>query len=331
MSHASTSNSSSHPDTAWQLLPVAADLRQAADNWLEWLAKERRASTHTVAAYRFDVSAFITFMAEHRGAAISINTLSALQLADFRAWLAHEAERGQDAASRARAVSAVRSLLRRLDSMGIMHNPAIDLLRTPRLSRRLPHPLSEGSALQLITEAENNNADTPWLALRDTALLLLLYGAGLRLGEALGLMHSDLADLPRRESITVRGKGNKQRTVPLLPIIKDALSRYLAACPTLTAHSTSPVFLGVKCGRLNPAVAERCMRQLRHTLGLPDSATPHALRHSFATHMLASGADLRVLQELLGHSSLSTTQVYTRIEDAGLAATYRAAHPRAKR
>ncbi len=305
------------------------ELREAAERWLNWLDEERRSARRTVEAYRSDIDGFLRFVAGHIGKTPSLAVLSSLSLSDFRAWLAHEAGRGQDAASRARAASAVRGLFRWLDRNEIAHNPAIGLLRSPKLARRLPRPVTEKNADDLIAEAESE-PETEWIRRRDAALLTLLYGGGLRLGEALSLNHRDIAG---RETITVSGKGQKQRIVPILPEVRRAVDGYLAACPWPTKDDDGkrPLFLGARGGRLNPAVAERQMRKLRRGLGLPETATPHALRHSFATHMLADGADLRALQELLGHSSLSTTQLYTKIEDAGLANTYRAAHPRAKR
>ena len=212
-----------------------------------------------------------------------------------------------------------------MDRSGLMHNPAIDLLKMPKASRRLPRPVSEKEAQDLVSLASNSLEDS-WIGLRDEALFTVLYGAGLRLGEALGLTRADVA---RGDRITVTGKGNKQRNVPLLPIVRATIEKYLAACP-YAIEGDKPVFVGARGEKLNPAVAERSLRSLRRQLGLPDTVTPHALRHSFATHLLASGADLRSLQELLGHSSLSTTQLYTKVDIQQLSNVYRAAHPRAK-
>lgn len=304
-------------------LPIAADARAALENWLDWLAKERRASRHTVAAYARDISAFIQFTSEHNGKAPGLNNLAALELGDFRSWLAWLAQRELTAASRARAVAALRSWYRWLDRTGQMHNDAVNLLRLPKIEKRMPRPLASTEAVAL-TESTAITVDEPWLAARDQALFMLLYGAGLRLGEALALNHGDLSGGDR---LVVRGKGNKQRIVPLLPQIKAALAAYGKIKPFAT-DLDAPVFTGARGKRLNPGVAERQMRVLRAVLGLPDTATPHALRHSFATHLLASGADLRSLQELLGHASLSTTQLYTKVATTELMQIYQAAHPR---
>ncbi len=306
-------------------LPLAADARQALLEWVEWLASERRAAVHTVAAYERDIAQFIAFAAEHGGGDVSINKLSALELSDFRSWLSWLAGRGLTASSRARAVAALRGWLRWMDRSGRMHNDAINLLRLPKVVRRMPRPVTADEA-EALTDAAAIQDMEPWLAARDEALLLLLYGAGLRLGEALSLDHRDLE---ATERLVVRGKGNKERVVPVLPVVREAIMAYIKTKPYAAAPDT-PVFIGARGKRLNPGVAERQMRQLRQQLGLPDTATPHALRHSFATHLLAGGADLRTLQELLGHASLSTTQVYTKIEHTQLDRVYQNAHPRAK-
>lgn len=307
------------------LLPIAPDLENALARWREWLVAEKRAAAHTVAAYQSDLEHFFKFMAAYRGGAIKLAALADISLMQFRAWLAQMAHDDIGAASRARALAGVRNFFRWLDRTGRLHNPAIDLLRAPKTPKRLPRPLTEDNASEVVALAKNVPSEH-WVGLRDQALFTLLYAAGLRISEALGLCHRDLAQGDR---LTVLGKGNKQRNVPLLPIAKEALDNYLAACP-IAPSPKNPVFVGVRGEVLNAGVAQRQLRRLRRDLGLADTVTPHALRHSFATHLLASGADLRSLQELLGHSSLSTTQLYTRIESVQLAATYRAAHPRAK-
>ena len=305
--------------------PLAADARVALADWLSWLAHERRAADHTVKAYRRDVAQFIIFAAEHGGGNVNLKQLSGWELRDFRAWLSWLAARDLTAASRARAVAALRGWFRWLDRAGRMHNDAVNLLQLPKLARRMPRPLAVMDAAALTDAAATQDIE-PWLTARDTALLLLLYGAGLRLGEALALDHHDLETGDR---LVVRGKGNKERVMPVLPVVRDALAVYSAVKP-FSAARDAPVFVGARGARLNPGVAERQMRRLRPMLGLPDSATPHALRHSFATHLLAGGADLRVLQELLGHASPSTTQLYTKIEQARLDQVYHQAHPRAR-
>lgn len=306
-------------------LPVAEDLLEAIRQWKDWLRDERRASKHTISSYQFDLFNLFDFLNSYRGKRVRLANLASLTLTDFRAWLAHNAGNDLQAASRARAVAGVRNFFKWLDHTGSLHNSAIELLKSPKTGRRLPRPVSEASAQDIVALAKNVSGDS-WIGLRDEALFTLLYGAGLRISEALGLRHSDLGAGDR---LVVTGKGNKQRSVPLLPIVREALEKYLKACP-YPASAKSYVFVGARGEVLNAGVAQRDLRRLRRDLGLPDSVTPHALRHSFASHLLSSGADLRSLQELLGHSSLSTTQLYTKIDDRHLAATYRAAHPRAK-
>ena len=320
------------PDSAPRLIapaahwPLAADAREYLQNWLEWLTAERRMSLHTVTAYCHDVGQLCCFVAQHRGGAVALKTLAELELTEWRSWLAWLAERDLTAASRARAVAAVRAWFRWLEKAGLLHNEAIYLLRLPRVARCLPRPLEEQDALALTAAADSMDA-APWLAARDQALFVLLYGAGLRLGEALALNNCALANTDR---LIVRGKGDKERMVPLLPVVQAALETYIRLKP-FANEGHAALFVGVRGKRLNPAVAERQVRRLRRELGLAETVTPHALRHSFATHLLANGADLRCLQELLGHASLSTTQLYTQVTPTRLAAAYQAAHPRARR
>jgi len=311
-------------------LPFAADLTEAISRWRNWLMLEKRVADKTVESYGFDLQNLLRFLVGHRGRQLTLSMLADISLADFRAWLAHQSNDNIAASSRARAVAGVRNFFHWLDRSGQMSNPAIDLLKLPKTSRRLPRPVTEIQAQDIVAQSSDTPQDA-WIGLRDCALFTLLYGAGLRLGEALALTRDDLTRDPTENGgrITVTGKGNKQRNVPLLPVIGDAVKKYLAACP-YALKGDMPVFVGARGEVLNPAVAQRSLRSLRRQLGLPDSVTPHALRHSFATHLLASGADLRSLQELLGHSSLSTTQLYTQVDAQQLSNIYRAAHPRAK-
>jgi integrase/recombinase XerC len=305
-------------------LPLTADVSDALQRWNNWLKLEKRASAHTIHSYQFDLNNLFRFLNGHFGRAINLTLLSSLTLADFRSWLAHNAAEDRGAASRARAVAGVRNFFRWLDRTGQLHNNAIDLLTLPKTSRRLPRPLEEVDARRLVHSAHDTSG-ADWIGLRDEALFTLLYGAGLRISEALGLTADDLTSNDR---ITVTGKGNKQRNVPMLPMVRKLIDRYLDECP-FAKQKGKPIFVGVRGEPLNPAVAQRQLRVLRRQMNLPDSVTPHALRHSFATHMLASGADLRSLQELLGHSSLSTTQLYTQVDAQQLAKAYKSAHPRA--
>jgi integrase/recombinase XerC len=306
-------------------LAWADDVIDAVAKWQSWLRFEKRASEHTVESYRLDLNNLFHFLNQHRGRQINLTLLGGLSLGDFRSWLAASAADNQQAASRARAVAGVRNFFRWLDRTGKLHNGAIELLKLPKTPRRLPRPISEVEA-QDVMALSKNVPNEDWVGRRDEALFTLLYGAGLRISEALGLTRSDLDQAGR---ITVTGKGNKQRNVPLLPMVRESLERYIASCP-YAAKKDDPLFIGVRGEKLNAAVAQRHLRLLRRQLNLPDSVTPHALRHSFATHLLASGADLRSLQELLGHSSLSTTQLYTQVDAQQLAKAYKAAHPRAK-
>lgn len=306
-------------------LPLADDVIDAMTKWQSWLRYEKRASARTVESYQFDLNNLFSFLNNHRGRQINLDMLAALSLGDFRAWLAHNAADKWQAVSRARAIAGVRNFFRWLDRSGKLHNNAIELLKLPKTPRRLPRPVSEKDAEDIVALAKNVPQDN-WVGLRDEALFTLLYGAGLRISEALGLTREDFV---HKDRITVTGKGNKQRNVPLLPIARSAVEKYLEVCP-YAIKSGKEIFIGMRGEKLNPAVAQRHLRHLRRQLNLPDSVTPHALRHSFATHLLSSGADLRSLQELLGHSSLSTTQLYTQIDTQQLAKVYKTTHPRAK-
>ena len=315
-------------------LPCREDTAEAFEAWRRWLGHERNASRHTLAAYTREVAGFLAFLARHLGHPPALNDLGAARIGDFRAWLARLADDGLTAASRARALSAVRTFFRWLDRSGRLHNAAIGSVRTPRLARQLPRPLTEGDALALPEAAEQAAAHPgahprahPWIGKRDRALFTLLYGCGLRIDEALRL---ERADMPTGDLLRVTGKGSRERTVPVLPEVRAALMDYLEACPW-SPGTDGPLFLGLKGGRLDARVARRAMEQVRHLMGLPDTATPHALRHSFATHLLADGGDLRAIQDLLGHASLSTTQRYTEVEADRLMDVYDKAHPRARK
>lgn len=307
---------------------AAADTAAAIDSWHMWLAHERRASGHTVRAYLRDLAAFLAFLGEHVGGPVSLPELRDLRTADFRAYLARRARGGLAKTSTARALSVLRSFFRHLQRNGLVENSALASVRGPRLPHSLPRPLSVPQAAAVVDAAKEVSASPePWVAKRDAAVMLLLYGAGLRIGEALSL---DRRDLAGGDTLMVKGKGSKERAVPLLPIVRRAIEDYLAANPRRLA-ADDPLFVGVRGRRLGPRAVQAAMARLRSALALPESATPHALRHSFATHLLSGGADLRTIQELLGHASLSTTQRYTDVDEAALRAAYDAAHPRAKR
>jgi integrase/recombinase XerC len=304
---------------------VTAD--EARGEFLAWLAHERRASPLTVEAYGSDLAFFLGFLTRHLGGEPDLAALAGLRQADLRAWLAAEAERGAGNATRARHLSAIKSFYRFLARRYEVTNPAPGLLGTPRACRPVPRALAPDQARAVAQEIDEIS-DSPVLQARDVALFTLLYGCGLRIAEALALNRADAAPLAGgREALRVRGKGSKERLVPVLPIVREAIAAWLTRHPDPSPEA--PLFLGARGKRLDPAVAQRTMRQYRRLTGLPEHATPHALRHSFATHLLAGGADLRSIQELLGHASLSTTQRYTSVDEAQLLAVWRAAHPRA--
>jgi integrase/recombinase XerC len=308
------------------LFAASPDLAEAIAAWASWLADERRASPHTVVAYGRDLKFFLDFLVEHLGEAPSLDALAGLRAADFRAFLASRVGEDIAASSRARSLSVLRGFFRFLDRRGLGSNPALATVRTPKLPVFVPKPLSAPdarSALDLVPDL----ARQPWAGKRDLAILMLLYGCGLRLAEALGLTRREAPVAAGTLAIT--GKGHKQRHVPVLPAVAEAVADYLAACPFDVA-ANGPLFVGARGGPLNPRLVQRRMAELRGLLGLADSATPHALRHSFATHLLGAGGDLRAVQELLGHASLSTTQRYTAVDTESLLRVYDAAHPRAK-
>lgn len=289
-------------------------------DWDAHLAHEKRRSEHTRRGYIATAERFCAFLSQHRGGAVDARMLKVLTPNDLRAYLADRRAEGLGNASAARELSALRGFLRFIGGT----NASVPQMRGPRVKKGLPRPVSPAEALQLAQDVEDN-AREGWVGARDFALLLLLYGAGLRIGEALSLTG---ATLPLGETLRVTGKRNKTRIVPILPAVASAVSRYVAACPYPIAKDT-PLFLGARGGPLQPGVVRASVRSARRALGLPERTTPHALRHSFATHLLAGGADLRSLQELLGHASLASTQVYTAVDAAHLLDIYRSAHPRA--
>lgn len=304
--------------------PAAADLARALAAWHAWMAAERRLSPHTLAAYRTDIAGFLAFLAAHLGAPPDLAALAALTPADARAYLARLAMDGQARSSIARAMAGIRGFCRFLARRGLAEVPAVFAIRTPRLPRPVPKALAAGEALAVLARAPELAAE-PWLAARDVALFSLLYGCGLRIGEALALPRRAV---PLGDVLRVLGKGGKERLVPVLPAVAAAIADYAERCPA-AGTADAPLFIGARGGPLNPGVVQRQMRRLRRRLGLAETATPHALRHSFATHLLAGGGDLRTIQDLLGHASLSTTQRYTAVDMARLIEVHRAAHPRA--
>ena len=301
---------------------VAAEL----ESWLRQLGDERRFSPKTVEAYRRDVLQFLAFLAEHLGGAPSLKDLAALEPADVRAFLA--ARRGEGIGSRSlmRALAGMRGFARFLEGNGKGKVGALAAVRAPKIGRTLPRPLPAAAAKRVADpDLCAGDGREPWIHARDAAVLALLYGGGLRISEALGLKRGDFGG---RDTVTVTGKGNKQRMVPVLPQVAKLVADYLALCP-YDLGADGPLFVGAKGGPLPARVIQLAMARLRGALGLPETATPHALRHSFATHLLARGGDLRSIQELLGHASLATTQIYTEVDAERLIEAYRSAHPRA--
>lgn len=293
--------------------------------FLDWLGNERRASPLTVEAYATDTAGFLGFLTRHLGAEPDLAALAALRPADLRAWLAEMAAAGAVNATRARHLSAVRSFFRFLARRHGLDNASLKLLSAPRAHPPVPRALSPKHARAITTDiAEMSNRTA--IQARDTALFTLLYGCGLRIAEALALDVRDAPPPGGTGALRVVGKGAKERIVPVLPAVREAIAGWLRHHPD--PSPASPLFLGARGKRLDAAVAQRTLREFRRLNGLPEHATPHALRHSFATHLLAEGADLRSIQDLLGHASLSTTQRYTAVDEAKLLDVWRRAHPR---
>jgi integrase/recombinase XerC len=295
-------------------------------HWIAHLRDERRFAANSLEAYQRDVAAFLGFLQSHLGGEPSARALAELEPRDLRAYLAHRRQ-GDDALSDrsiSRALAAIRSFYRYLERRHGLANARLALVRGPKLKAPLPRPVSEGAARNLIADAQASAAQE-WIGARDAALITLLYAAGLRISEALALTGDDR---PLPDMLRVSGKGGKQRLVPLLAAAREAVERYAALCP-YALTSDAPLFRAARGGPMTPRMAQALMAELRARLGLPSSATPHALRHAFATHLLANGGDLRAIQDLLGHESLSTTQRYTSVETQKILRAYRRAHPRA--
>ncbi len=309
-------------------LPAAPDLAALVVGWLAHLRNERRLAAPTLEAYGRDVRQFLAFLTERFQAPPATADFVGLTPGDLRAFLARRRAAAIDGRSLQRALSGLRSLARHIEREGHGSASAFGAIRAPRAPRRLPRPLAVADAKAVASvEARAGEAREPWILARDAAVLALLYGAGLRIGEALSIRRRD-APIGDVDAVTILGKGGKTRSAPVIAPARAAIEDYLQLCP-YALKAEGPLFVGAKGGPLSPRLIQLAMERLRGALGLPDSATPHALRHSFATHLLARGGDLRTIQELLGHASLSTTQVYTAVDGARLLAAYRAAHPRA--
>ncbi len=306
-------------------LPATPALAAIMSQWEGWLADIKQSSDYTVISYKNDLSNFLIFLAGHLGGNIGLPQLKELESKDFRAWLASRAlEKKYEASSNARALSTIKGFFRYLEKQGKVKNTAIFHIRSPKIKKPLPRAVSEEQAMDALDGIALQNTEN-WVSARDTALLLLIYGCGLRIGEALSLKYSDI---PKNDSLVVTGKGNKQRKLPVLPIVREAIAEYIKICP-YKFTTDAPLFWGLRGKALDAGIFQRQLRLLRTKLNLPESTTPHAFRHSFATHLLSAGGDLRSIQELLGHVSLSTTQRYTHVDKNRLLSAYKNAHPRA--
>ncbi|MGY9049835.1 tyrosine recombinase XerC [Puniceibacterium antarcticum] len=305
-------------------LAIAPQARDALENWLAAARALNGAADNTLTAYRADVVEFITFMTLHHGGTEGLGPLSRLTVSDMRAWMAHVRGGGAGSRSMARKLSAVKSFYRWLAEREGYEPTVVLSTRTPKFQKKLPRPLSQDAARAMIASVESQSL-TDWIGLRDAAVVTLLYGCGLRISEALSLTGGDL---PLGESLRITGKGGKERIVPVLPVARAAVARYITACP-YTPEPDAALFRGARGRKLNPRLIQKVTENARMQLGLPATATPHAMRHSFATHLLSAGGDLRAIQELLGHASLSTTQAYTAVDTLHLMKVYEATHPKA--
>ena len=302
---------------------VDGQLSSLAEKWIESLAHERRLSQNTIISYILDLKSFLKFLNIHSGERVTLKAIQTLTPSDLRAYFSNRLHNQIQKRSNARALSCIRAFFKHLNRQGHLETNIASNFSAPRLPKLLPRPLTSNQALELV----NLRSET-WQELRDAALFTLLYGAGLRISEALNL---NVVDLPIKcdepSALRISGKGGKERILPILPIILQKVEDYFKSAP-FTFAPNSPVFLGTRGDRLNPATAQKALRAIRNYMGYPASLTPHALRHSFASHLLASGGDLRKIQELLGHASLSTTQIYTQVDTNRLLDVYKKSHPR---
>ncbi|MGH1419506.1 MAG: tyrosine recombinase XerC [Hyphomicrobiaceae bacterium] len=323
MNEITDQNASSVPNEL-NALVLGTDLHGVIEKWFTYLDLERGTSPATREAYARDMRQFLQFLVGKLGHPPTLTDLGKLDTRTFRTFMARRRQQGSVSRSLARTMSALRAFYRWLDAREILTNTSIQRVALPKVPHSVPKPLTVDKA----TEVARNTptADLDWVSNRDCAVLLLLYGSGLRISEALGLTVKD-APIARRDVLRIIGKGDKERLVPVLPITQKAVEQYLASCP-YPLEPDEQLFVGVKGGPLSPRIIQLAMQRMRVSLGLPDTATPHALRHSFATHLLSAGGDLRQIQELLGHASLSTTQAYTEVDRDRLLEVYDAAHPR---
>lgn len=302
---------------------ISAALTDALEAWLAHERAVNGAADNTVRAYHRDVLGFLAFMSDHHGDSHGLGPISRITISDMRSWMAHERGRGVGARSLARALSAVKSFYRWLSDRRGFEPAAVLSTRAPKFHKKLPRPVSEDAARDMIDRVAVDHA-RPWISARDTAVMTLLYGCGLRISEALGLTG---ADAPLPATLHIRGKGGRDRIVPVIAAARTAVEDYRARCP-YESRPSRRLFLGARGGPLSPRSVQKTVERARTSLGLPATATPHAMRHSFATHLLTAGGDLRAIQELLGHASLSTTQAYTAVDSAHLMDVYSRTHPK---
>lgn len=317
------------------LLYAKPDLLAQREAWLQHLSAERRLASHTLAAYERDLRQFLAFQTDHLGSPVSLADIADLTPLDLRAFIAARRNEGIGGRSVARGLAGVRSFVKFLERAGLANSAALGAIRTPKHQKPLPKPLAKKDALAVVDQEGHGDTETAapghaaagWVIARDTAVLALLYGAGLRISEALSLTRRK-APVRGIDVLMIKGKGGKERMVPILPAVQQAVEDYLAKIP-FGLEIDEPLFRGVRGGPLKPRLVQLAMARLRGALNLPETATPHALRHSFATHLLSAGGDLRAIQELLGHASLATTQLYTAVDSDALLKSYEQAHPRA--
>ena len=311
---------------------VKEEINHALNSWIEFIKNEKRVSPNTIDAYYRDIDAFMIFLIDHIGGPLSIKNLESLVAADFRAFMAKKRRDGNCSKTIARLMSSIRSLFEYLDRIDILKNNAVNHIRMPKLPQSIPKPLSLEQAKDVISNTNDDKTlknKPDWVEARNTSVFLLLYGCGLRVSEALEL---DIKDAPLedwQDTIRVRGKGNKYREVPILPDVREGIKKYLELYPKKYSLK-DPLFIGIKGERLSPRIVQIIMQKMRNNLNLPKNATPHSLRHSYATHLLQAGVDLRSIQELLGHASLSTTQMYTKVNQTELLDVHKKPHPRNK-
>jgi integrase/recombinase XerC len=308
-------------------IPATPALQAQILAWLGHLSLERQYSPHTIESYRRDIFQFLQFLTRHLGGFPAVETVTGISPADLRSYLADRRQAGAQNRSLARALASLRSFARHLERQGHGSSTVFNAVRSPKLKRSLPKPVSARAAVQLTDADLRAGEDRPeWVLIRDAAVIGLLYGCGLRISEALGLRRVE-APVGEKDTLTIVGKGNKTRHVPVIEPVRVAIETYLAGCP-FSLDDNGPLFVGVKGGPLSPRIIQLVIERMRGALRLDASATPHALRHSFATHLMVRGGDLRAIQELLGHASLSTTQIYTAVDSGRLLEAYRSAHPR---